>query len=310
MTVQGKSSRVSNVLSGVPQGSVLGPTLFILFVNDMDLVVSSKILKFTDDARVYLQLKNEESTRQLQHDLDALCAWSNEWQMVFNVNKCTTLHFGFNNPGHDYVMNGENVRTSLETRDLGVIIDRTLKPSKHCVTAAKKANRALGMIRRTIEHKSIGTIKKLYKQLVRPHLEYCSQAWSPWLQKDIELLESVQRRATKMVNGFKDLPYDERLRRMHLTTLDKSRERGDLIEAFKILKGIERIEPEGFFAMVPEQHHTRGHSMKLEKKRNRLDVRRGFFSQRVVNNFNALPPRAVSSESVLDFRKSIKALYG
>ena len=310
VTVQGKLSRMSEVLSGVPQGSVLGPILFILFVNDMDLVVSSKILKFADDAKLYLQLKNEKSAAQLQDDLDALCAWSDDWQMVFNVNKCATIHFGYNNPGHDYEMNGENVRTTTEARDLGVLINKSLKPSNQCVAAAKKANRALGMIRRTVENKTMVIMKKLYKQLVRPHLDYCSQAWSPWLRKDVDLLESVQRRATKMVDGFRDLPYEERLHRMHLTTLERRRERGDLIETFKILKHMERIKPEEFFTMAPELHRTRGHALKLEKKLCRLDVRRGFFSQRVVNNFNALSSRAALCASVLEFKKSIQATYG
>ena len=113
-----------------------------------------------------------------------------------------------------------------------------------------------------------------------------------------------------MVDGFRDLPYEERLHRMHLTTLERRRERGDLIETFKILKHMERIEPEEFFTMAPELHRTRGHALKLEKKRCRLDVRRGFFSQRVVNNFNALSPRAALCASVLEFKKSIQAAYG
>ena len=229
--------------------------------------------------------------------------------MIFNVDKCSVLHFGFNNPRHSYQMNGDIISTATQMRDLGIIVDETLKPSKQCVAAVKKANRAIAMIKRTIENRSKGIIMRLYKQLVRPHVDFCSQAWNPWLRKDVELVESVQRRTTKMISGLRDLPYEERLRRLHLTTLEKRRERGEVIEAFKILKGFERVEEEHFFTRSQDHHQTRGHSLKLNKTHCRLDARKWFFSQRVVNNFNAIPPRAASSENVLQFKKSIERIY-
>jgi hypothetical protein len=292
VVLNGKVSSEASVLSGVPQGSVLGPILFIVFLNDIDLVVSSKILEFADDAKVYLKLKDKESTLRLQKDLDALCQWSADWQMVFNVEKCSVMHFGFQNTRHIYQMNGEPISPATQMRDLGIIVDETLKPSKQCVAAVKKANRAIGMIRRTIENKSRGIMLRLYKQLVRPHVYFCSQAWSPWRRKDVELLESVQRRMTKMIAGLQDVPYEERLRRLHLTTLEKRRERGEVIEAFKILKGFDQVDEEHFFTRthIPQ---TRGHNMKLSKSHCRLDIRKFFFSQKVVTAFNAIPPRAV-----------------
>jgi hypothetical protein len=308
VVLNGNESSEASVLSGVPQGSVLGPILFIIFVNDMDLPLNAKILKFADDAKVYLELKDEDSALQLQRDLDALCQWSADWQMIFNVDKCSVMHFGFNNPRHSYQMNGNIISASTQMRDLGVIVDETLKPSKQCVAAVKKANRAMGMIRRTIENKSRGIILRLYKQLVRPHLDFCSQAWSPWLRKDVDLLESVQRRMTKMIAGLHDIPYEERLQRLHLTTLEKRRERGEVIEAFKILRGIEQVDEEHFFKRSHLQH-TRGHSLKLNKTHCRLDVRKWFFSQKVISKFNAIPPRAALSKNVLQFKKEIEAIY-
>ena len=297
------ASEQAEVLSGVPQGSVLGPLLFLIFVNDMDDQVTSHLLKFADDTKLYLPLKNESSHATLQEDLNRLCQWSQEWQMLFNVSKCTTLHFGHNNPGHAYTMLGTALTRAEEVKDLGVRIVGNLKPSNQCIAAAKKANQALGMIYRNISNKSAHIIKKLYIQLVRPHLEYAVQAWSPWLKKDIELLESVQRRATRMITGFGELSYKERLGRLNLTTLEERRSRGDRIEAFKILKGLEDVEAERFFNLAADTR-TRGHSLKIRKPHARLDVRKFFFSHRVVDGFNAISPRAAQCNSVLDFKKA------
>src|SRR6218665_1072934 len=120
-----------------------------------------------------------------------------------------------------YEMGGKVLKVSEEERDLGVITHRSAKPSRQCAEASKKANSTLGMIRRTIVTRDKGTILRLYKSLVRPQLEYCIQVWSPHLKQDMEKLEKVQRRATKVIQGYKDLSYEERLIRCGLTTLEK-----------------------------------------------------------------------------------------
>jgi hypothetical protein len=149
VVLNGKVSSEASVLSGVPQGSVLGPILFIVFLNDIDLVVSSKILKFADDASVF---EIEGQGKYLTAAKRSRCLVP----MVFNVEKCSVMHFGFQNTRHIYQMNGEPISPATQMRDLGIIVDETLKPSKQCVAAVKKANRAIGMIRRTIENKSRG----------------------------------------------------------------------------------------------------------------------------------------------------------
>ena len=305
VTINGASSREVGVMSGVPQGSVLGPILFLVFVNDMDARVKSRLLKFADDTKLYLPLKDDNSWEILQNDLNELCNWSREWQMVFNVNKCATLHFGHGNRRNEYSMRGKALAKVDEIKDLGIIINRNLKPSKQCLAAAKKASRVVGMLYRNITNKTPSIMSRLIKQLVRPHLEYAIQAWSPWLRKDIDLLESVQRRATKMVRGLRDLPYEERLRQLKLTSLESRRERGDKIETFKILRGIDDINPDNFFERSDASQETRGHALKLKKKRARLDVRQKFFTNRVINSFNAIPPRAALAQTVLEFKKCI-----
>ena|SRR5687768_1642242 len=157
------------------------------------------------------------------------------------------------------------------------------------------------MIRITIKCKSRSIITTLYKALVRPQLEYCVQVWRPYLKKDIEKLEKVQRRATKMIHECRALSYEKRLKFTGLTTLEERRNRGDLIEAFKILKGLNKVDYKRFFKLNSNSR-TRGNKLKLTKSRSRLDIRKHFFSQRVVNGWNSLPDFVVEAESVNSFK--------
>src|SRR6218665_2176602 len=163
---------------------------------------------------------------------------------------CCYAH-GKGNKELSYVVGGKVLKVSEEERDLGVIMHRSAKPSKQCAETSKKANSTLGMIRRTIVTRDKHTILRLYKSLVRPQLEYCIQVWSPYLKQDMEKLEKVQRRATKLIQGYKYLSDEERLIRCGLTTLEKRRSRGDLIEAYKIITGKKLIQWERFFELAP-----------------------------------------------------------
>ena len=143
------------------------------------------------------------------------------------------------------------------------------------------------MIRRTFTCKEEQTIIQLYKSLVRPHLEYCIQAWHPYLSKDIEMLEKVQRRATTLVYGFNDLTYEQRLRRLNITTLETRRLGGDLIEVFKIVKGVDNVDFRNFFHLFTTG--LRGHSLKIFKPSFMHDVGKYTFSNRVIDSWNRLP---------------------
>ena len=153
--------------------------------------------------------------------------------MMFNTEKSKVVHFGVNNPRVAYSIENKVLDGSEEERDLGVIVQSNLKVSSQCAKVVKTANKILGFIKRTFVTRDVNTIRSLYKSLVRPHLEYCVQAWRPWLKKDIELIEGVQHRATKIINGFNNLSYEQRLAAIGLTTLETRRLRGDLIEVFK-----------------------------------------------------------------------------
>jgi len=160
-----------------------------------------------------------------------------------------------------------------------VLATSNLKVSQQCVQAACKASKVVRMIRRQFPVLDEHSFMILYKGSVRPHLEYAIQAWSPYLRKDIECLERVQRKATKLVQGLKNLSYMERLERLHLTTLEKCRLRGDLIETYKLLTGRENIDCSSLLHLDDSHYNTRGHQYKLKVQRSRLDVREEFLQQ-------------------------------
>ena len=291
------------VISGVPQGSVLGPCLFVIYINDIDDAVSSKILKFADDPKITASISSVEERNILQTDLTRLIEWSEAWQMKFNVNKCKVMHYGFNNPSYEYLMNDEVLIDTEEERDLGVTIHKS-KPSCH-IAQCVRANQMLGMIRRSFQYKDRKTMLLLYKSMVRPHLEYAVQAWCPNKISDIKLLEGVQRRFTKCIPELNKLPYEMRLKNLNLTTLETRRIRGDLIEVYRIMNGIEGIDWKLIFSKAAYDG-TRGHTMKLEKNVMHLDIRKNFFPQRVIDYWNALPQTAIDAKSINKFKSQLK----
>ena len=145
---------------------------------------------------------------------------------------------------------------------------------------------------------------------VRPHLEYCVQAWSPYQVNDIKSLEKIQRRATKLVPSLRNKPYHDRLEELNLYPLEVRRLRGDMIEVFKILHGLEDINPDNLFIMS-HNTDTRGHQFKIFKKRMNkgLNIRKNFFSQRVVNAWNALPQEVVNAKSTNQFKSKIDQFW-
>jgi ribonuclease P/MRP protein subunit RPP40 len=265
------------------------------------LCVQSSVLKFADDTKLFGVVNDLEQHGVLQQDLQRLVDWSHRWLMDFNPSKCTVIHVGTHNQRFEYVMERQKLLAVEEERDLGIMISADVKSSANCRVACAKAQRILGMLKRFIAYKSATVMVPLYKSLVRPIVEYCTPAWSPHYSRDKQLLERIQHRFTRLIPGMSKLPYDARLNLLHLWSLEERRNRADLVEMFKICKGLSGIRLEEMFELSP-MASTRGHLLKIRKGCCRLDTRKYFFSERVISRWNNLDQAAVAVSSVNAFK--------
>ena len=148
--------------SGVPQGSVLGPLLFLIFINDLEDNTTGSVLKFADDTKIFRQVRDTRDNIRMQIDLDQLVEWAEKWQMQFNVSKCKVMYVWQKNPRFSYSMSNDGLQVVETEKDLGVMISSDLKCSQQCNYANKKAIRVMGMIRRTISYKEPKIMLSLY----------------------------------------------------------------------------------------------------------------------------------------------------
>ncbi len=312
VVLNGVESDWEEVGSGVPQGSILGPILFVVHINDIDLVVSmiELLKKFADDTKLGQRVRTPEQSARLQSALDALVKWAKDWGMEFNVRKCKVMHIGHANPKHKYQMDGEELSETTVERDVGVMVSNNLKPAAQCAKAALTANRVLGQITRSFHYRDRHVYIRLYKQYVLPHLEFAAVTWSPWTDADKAVLEKVQQRAIKMVSGLKGRTYEERLIELGMATLEERRHQTDMLQVYKILQGKDRVEPTQWFQLVNSNGRvTRGVAdpLNLVQKRARLDLRRNFFSQRIVADWNKVPAQLKMARNAAAFKAGYRA---
>ena len=154
------------VESGVPQGTVLGGPLYTVYNNDIEEWIVALLRIFADDTKMAMIVNNAEDGNIFQKDIDKLHEWATRWAMEFNQAKCKVMHLGRNNPRIEYKMGGVELAETEEERDLGVMVDSSMKPAVQCQTAAKNANRVLGLIGKTFHYRTKNTLVPLYKSLV------------------------------------------------------------------------------------------------------------------------------------------------
>ena len=302
VVVNGAKSKWSSVTSGIPQGSVLGPVLFVIYINDLPESCDCSTLLFADDTKVFQQVKSTADCEKLQADLNHLQSWADRWQLCFHPQKCKVMRIGNGHPEFTYQMTVDGLLIDLDTthteKDLGVYVDDKLKFDFHIHTAVTRANRMLGLIKRSYTYLDKESLLCLYKAMVRPILEYGVTVWSPYRIGDIDAVESVQRRATRILPELRGLDYEARLRSLKLPTLTYRRLRGDVINVYKYIHGIYRLSLADNMFEMAQYGATRGHSFKLYKHQSRLNLRKHFFSQRVVDVWNSLPDDVVTAPSL------------
>ena len=309
VTVNGESSIAGAVISGIPQGTVLGPLLFVIYINDILDDINSEGLLFADDAKIFRTISCKDDSLLLQEDIGKLEAWSDLWLLRFHPDKCHLLTLGkFENIMycHRYRVNGHEIDHTFEEKDLGVVMDAELSFEEHIVQKVKKANSLVGIIRRSFSFLDPDTFVKIFTAFVRPHLEYGQTIWSPHLRKYINMIENVQIRATKLVDGFSKLSYQERLERLNLPTLAYRRLRGDMIETFKHFHKYDRsILPPSF---TPRCRPSRAHNYQIHPIKPR-DGERGIhknsFYCRSVDTWNELPAEVVSAPTMDTFKNRL-----
>ena len=313
VVLNGQQSSWIQVTSGVPQGSILGPILFTIFINDLDEGVDEvvKILvKFADDTKLGHAVDTDQEREAFQTALDTLCSWAETWNMRFNVDKCHVVHVGRSNKKFGYFMNGVQLTESEEERDIGVIINNKLKPSAQCERAARTAKGVLGQILRAFSYRDRTILPRLYAQYVRPHLEFGVQAWAPWQRADIDILEEVQKKMVRAVTGLTMGTYEEKCAELALPTLEERRHTLDLVQTYKIVHNVDDVQREKWFSIRQDGGGLRTRAAEggplLAGTVSRLEVRHNFFSQRVVDKWNRLPSATKNARNVAQFKNMLR----
>lgn len=313
VVLEGCHSTSADVLSGVPQGTVLGPLLFLSYINDLpDSVISSETRLFADDSLLYRHVTNQHDRNLLQNDLTALEAWEKTWQMSFNASKCSVIRISPSKRSNliqtSYTLHGQTLEVVDGSKYLGVTITSDLSWTRHCENVVGKGNRSLGFLRRNFKDCTPKVKAATYTTMVRPALEYASTVWDPHLQRDIKALEQVQRRAARYVT--KD--YTSRtpgcvtamVHNLQWETLEDRRKHNRLHMLYKIQNNLVDINSTSFIQQGDSR--TRGSQRLFQERITDVSHYHSFFP-RTIRDWNQLPSATTTSETLGAFKTSLGA---
>jgi hypothetical protein len=299
----------ADVKSGVPQGSVLAPFLFILYVHDMQKSLRGvQLLKFADDTKLFTVIRDNNDCGILQTNIDELHDWCKRWQMPVNVNKTAVVEFGLASKiNHLYTLDGGELRVSPNERDLGIIVSSSLSFKQHIQSTVTKALKMYGWMMRNLASRDPDTVMKVYKCLIRPTIEYGCAVWSPSRSGLVSQVEKVQRKVTKAVVKQR-VPYEDRLRTLKLPSLRWRRNYLDILKVHQIVHGDDDLRKQLFtFSSEISQSALRRHRLSLYKKAVHCDVYKHHFANRVIDQWNSLPHELLQIYSFDLFKRKLKA---
>ena len=306
VVVDGQKSSTIAVRSGVPQGSVLGPCLFLVYINDLPTKVKSNTRLFADDTAVDRQIRSPDDAKGLQADLDALADWENQWDMAFHPDKCSVLHISRSQSKleTDYFLHGHKLESVHSAKYLGVTIQSDGEWQEHITNVINGGNKMLGFIRRNLRINSKSIKAHAYTMLARPKLEYASPVWDPYKTEHINNLERVQRRAARIVSNRhrNTSSVGEMLADLDWQTLEKRRKDARLVLMYKMLEGKVSIRcPELKPAISRSRRASVAHSRQLERSTCKKDLRLNSFLPRTIRDWNNLPSHVVHATCSDDF---------
>jgi hypothetical protein len=280
-------------LSGIPEGSVLGPICFVLFINDLTSVVKyCKIKLYADDVKIYFRFKSEQWSGLLQRDLDAVVEWSKMWQLCISLTKTFMLHIGTKNPQNNYNISGTVITVVDKIKDLGIYVTSNLSWSVHVHEVVKKANKMCNVILHAFVSRNVDLYMSAFAIYVIPILDYCCYVWNPTLCRDIDLIENIQKAYTRRVFRKCGLPrmcYSDRLVYLNINSVEYARFMSCLTMFYSIYhKFVTCNVLEG---LHPPTHsfNLRGHDKRLFIPYCKSNVRKTYFVFRFLKIWNILP---------------------
>jgi hypothetical protein len=311
VVVDGDVSEAGPVSSGVPQGTVLGPILFLLFINDLPDQLKCKTRLFADDCVVYKEIKTEKDCSVLQEDLDKLANWEKKWGMAFHPAKCNILSItrSRNPKTFRYKLKGHVLEPTTTTKYLGIHLSHDMDWDDHIASITKKANSMLGFLRRNLKSAVTSTKTNAYKTIVRPHLEYCSTVWDPHHCDNRNRIEMVQRRAARYATGryHNTSSVTSMLEDLGWETLESRRKKASLTMFYKIENKLVDINMEDY-VMKGYDRTRSNHSKKYRQISNRRSYFQNSFFPRTVPLWNDLPAAAAEAPSLSSFKQELKNL--
>ena len=301
--INGAFSHPKEVISGVPQGTVLGPVLFLFYSADLQKEIKySDISMYADDTKLFKKIQCENDYLLLQEDLNSASNWANAWQLKLNPIKTNVLTIGTARIDSKYFLNGSLVQKVDRICDIGITVQSNLKNTIHCNKLIQKAHFSMKNIFNTFKGHSAEFYVKLYVSYVRPILESACQVWSPIIKDNIDSIESVQRYFTRRLPGMRDVPYLQRLNRLNLESLERRRMQHDLVLFYKVIHNKTIVNLHNSFRFI---NSYRGHNRTLFLHFSRTDKRKFYFINRIVSLWNNLSYECVNATSISVFKDKL-----